>query len=100
MPANFDFLPNLFRFREFCEKKATEVLQREFRQQAAFARLPPPPPPEDPFAPQEGDYTGPIEQVKAGDILSPVRQQEYRDYLRSKGAYALANAKIASQFDR
>jgi hypothetical protein len=38
----------------------------------------------DAYIPKLKEYTGPIEEVRPGDILSVERQEEYRTFMRSK----------------
>jgi hypothetical protein len=88
MAANFEFLPGLFKFRQFCEAKAAEISERErWVREASKPRTPVPPP--DPFA---GCYTGPIEQIKPGDILHCTRFEEYREFMRKNKN--MPNAKL------
>jgi hypothetical protein len=88
MPSSFEFLPGLFRFKGYCEQKASEAAQHEMRAKHARAK-PASKPPEDPNA---GCYTGPIEEVKPGDILHSTRFEEYREFMKNK--HNIQNARL------
>ena len=81
MPANFEFLPGLFKFRQFCEQMAGEISERERRMELS-KRIP------VPYSDVREDdrifYTGPIENIKTGDVLDQSRFPEYREYMKNK----------------
>jgi len=83
MPTNFEFLPGLFRFRQFCEQKADEISERERRMELSKRR-----PVSVPYSDVEEDsrpsYTGPIEDIKPGDVLDQSRFPEYREFMKNK----------------
>ena len=64
MATSFKFLPSLFEFKQYCAQRATEDYEHERRVRENASLIPAPPP--DPF---EGCYTGPIEDIRPGDIL-------------------------------
>ena len=82
MPSRFEFLPGIFKFRQYCEQVATEYQEHERRvREAAKPRLPAPR-----QQPDESDlYTGPIEDIRPGDKLNHKRIPEYEAFIRSKG---------------
>ena len=80
MPTNFEFLPGLFRFKGYCDQKATEAYDHDRRVREAIR-----PPAHEPLPdPAGNDYTGPIDQVQPGDILHSTRYDEYREFMRTK----------------
>ena len=80
MPTNFEFLPGLFRFKGYCDQKATEAYDHDRRVREAIR-----PPAHEPLPDPAGkDYTGPIDQVQPGDILHSTRYDEYREFMRTK----------------
>lgn len=85
MPSRFEYLPGIFKFRQYCEEVAKEA-QEHARRLAAAKR------PRAPYtapAPSPGCYTGPIELVKPGDILDQARILEYREFMKTKGFHQI-----------
>lgn len=78
MPSSFEFLPGLFRFKGYCEQKASEAAEHDRRSKQGKAM---PALRSDPFA---GCYAGPIENIKPGDILHSTRFEEYRTFMKTK----------------
>lgn len=74
-----DFFPSLAKLKSFCEEAATELAERARR--AATPKMIPTKKRADEFA---GCYTGPIENIKPGDILHHTRFEEYRQFMREK----------------
>src|ERR1700688_5011419 len=79
MPSSFEFLPGLFRFKGYCEQRASEAAEHE--RLAKQGRAKPARRSDDSFV---GCYTGPIENVKPGDILHCTRFDEYREFMKTK----------------
>jgi hypothetical protein len=50
---------------------------------------------EKPMSDHKPDYTGPIEQIKPGDILNWRRYEEYREFMLKK--HGLKNIKLWDQ---
>lgn len=73
------FFPSLAELKSACEAAANELAERERR--AALPKAIPAKTHPDPLA---GCYTGPIEQVKPGDILHHTRFDEYHQFMREK----------------
>ena len=82
MPVRFDFLPGIKQFQECCNAIAFEYAEHQRR--LAGAKLKPSfvPISEPKF--RDGDYTGPIEDVRPRDVLTWERQQEYREFMMKK----------------
>jgi len=71
------YLPSLFELKEALDATGFTIHEEEVRRQihTNFVAKPP----EDP---KEGCYSGPIEQIKPGDILHHSRFDEYRAFMR------------------
>lgn len=76
--SKLDFFPSLAKLKSFCDEAAFELTERERRAQSGKAIAGPRP---DYFA---GCYTGPIENVKPGDILHHTRFDEYHEFMKNK----------------
>jgi len=62
---------------------SVEIVERE-RRMALAARKPIPVPYSDVKEDQRPSYTGPIENIKPGDVLDQSRFPEYREYMKNK----------------
>lgn len=77
--AKQDYFPSLNQLKKSCEDAAFELGERE-RRMAASKRKPVPKNQDD----LSNCYTGPIENIKPGDILHSTRFEEYRTFMKTK----------------
>ncbi len=80
MATSFEFLPGLFRFKHYCEQRAGEALDHDRRVREAVRPKRTEPAPR----PSKGDYEGPIEDIRPGDIIPWSRMDEYREFMLTK----------------
>ncbi len=77
------FLPSLAELKSALDDASVEIIERE-RRMALAARKPIPVPYSDVEEDSRPSYTGPIEDIKPGDVLDQSRFPEYREFMKNK----------------
>jgi len=77
------FFPSLAELKSLCDDAAFEISER-FRREKLAAKKSPREPYSDVREDDRPSYTGPIENIKPGDVLNQSRFPEYREFMKNK----------------